>query len=57
MHEYTITWTIQLSAETPRAAALAALEIQRDVFSSAIVFEVTDKAGTVTIVDLETVPE
>jgi hypothetical protein len=38
--EYTVTWTIDLNATSPRAAAEAALEIHRDRQSSATVFDV-----------------
>jgi hypothetical protein len=41
--EYEIIWRIQLDAESPEDAARIALEIQRDAFSEATVFEVTNK--------------
>lgn len=47
---YRVTWEIDIEAGTPRAAARAALEIQRRE-SSAVVFEVAAE-GTVTHVDL-----
>ncbi|MEE8489909.1 MAG: hypothetical protein V3S43_06200 [Acidimicrobiia bacterium] len=40
MIEYRVTWTIDLEADSPRVAALAALAIQRDQDSIATVFEV-----------------
>ena len=51
-NDYAVTWEIQLSADSPRAAAELALEIQRDVYSSAVVFTVTDGDGNKTTVDL-----
>ena len=38
--EYTVKWEIQVEATSPEAAARQALEIQRDVTSTATVFEV-----------------
>ena len=38
--EYAVTWTIELTASSPRAAAEAACAIQRDVASTATVFDV-----------------
>lgn len=40
MEEYRVTWTIELSASSPRAAAKKALKIQRDKHSLATVFVV-----------------
>jgi hypothetical protein len=51
-NDYTVTWEIQLSADSPRAAAELALEIQRDVYSDAVVFSVTGDDGNQTTVDL-----
>lgn len=52
MREYTVTWIMQLDAETPRDAAIAAQDMIRDVESDATVFYVTDKDGEETTVDL-----
>ena len=53
---YTVTWGIEVEANSPRDAALAALEIQRNPYSSALVFDThnwdTDEDE---IVDLEEV--
>ena len=38
--EFTVTWTIDLDAKSPRDAAKKALEIQRDPDSIATCFEV-----------------
>lgn len=50
---YKVVWEIDLMAENPREAAEQALEIQRDVFSTATVFNVTDSKGKETAIDLE----
>ena len=42
MPEYSVTWTIELSAKSFRGAALTALDIQRDPDSAATFFEVVD---------------
>lgn len=39
---YTVSWTIEVDAESPRAAAEHALHIQRDPDSIATQFDVTD---------------
>jgi len=53
---YRVTWIIDIDATSPRRAAEAALEIQRDVFSEATYFTVKDvDAGTEMDVDLEEV--
>jgi hypothetical protein len=38
--EYAVSWTIELTASSPRAAAEAACAIQRDAASTATVFDV-----------------
>ncbi len=38
--EYEVTWTIELTASSPRAAAEAARAIRQDAASTAIVFDV-----------------
>ncbi len=45
MPEYRVTWEIDIEAANPRAAALKALEIQRRVGSSAVVFDVFGENG------------
>ena len=39
MATFTVTWVIQFEADNAREAAQKALDIQRDPFSSAVVFE------------------
>lgn len=46
--EYTVTWTIQVQASSPRQAAWEALAIQRDVFSDASCFDVKERSSRVT---------
>ena len=53
MSEYRVTWTIDLDAESPKAAAKIALTYQRDPHSTATVFDVTDDAGDTTTIDLD----
>lgn len=43
--EYRVTWGIDISADTPHAAAAKALAIQRNPESIATVFDVTARAG------------
>ncbi|RPH88513.1 MAG: hypothetical protein EHM66_00460 [Deltaproteobacteria bacterium] len=45
---YKVTWEIDIDAETPKAAAIDALRIQRDSSSSATVFTVYSQKGTTT---------
>ena len=42
MSEYKVTWIIEVEAESMEEAAREALAIQRDPFSEATVFEVTN---------------
>lgn len=53
MPEYLVQWEINISAESPEAAAAKALEIQRDPNSIATVFDVTDEDGRTARIDLE----
>lgn len=53
MPDYVVTWTIDITADNPREAAAQALEIQRRVGSSAVVFDVLDNKGDTTVVDLD----
>ena len=50
--EYLVTWTIDIEADTPEAAAVKALEIQRDPQSCALVFGVTEPGQPIVYVDL-----
>ena len=52
MNEYLVSWEINVDGNTPREAALAALEIMRDGNHNAVVFDVVDGEGNVTRVDL-----
>lgn len=52
MKTFTVRWTIEIDAETPEEAAWKALEIQRDQDSLATAFNIYDKDGTHTYVDL-----
>ncbi|MFE3121853.1 hypothetical protein ACFXHD_00340 [Streptomyces hydrogenans] len=49
MPEYSVTWTLDVEAGTPRLAALAALAIQRDPASWATVFTVHTDNGDVVL--------
>lgn len=54
MAQYLVTWTIDIEATTPQAAALQALKIHRDHNSIATVFQVKDIATKhTTVVDLD----
>ena len=48
---YYVTWSIELEATSPKAAAEMALEIQRDPESIATVFMVSDENGAVARID------
>jgi spore germination protein YaaH len=50
--EYTVSWTIELDADTPEDAARQALEIHRDPDSWATHFVVVDTTGRTHEVDL-----
>jgi ribosomal protein L3 len=41
MRDYIVKWEIELTASSPEEAAELAFEIQRDVFSTATVFDVS----------------
>lgn len=45
MNRYVVTWTIDIEADTPVEAARAALEIQRDPESTAMVFSISGDGG------------
>lgn len=48
--EFTVTWSIEVSASSPDRAALEALAVQRDPSSTATVFEVESaEMGPITI--------
>jgi hypothetical protein len=51
MH-YRVIWEIDVDAESPRAAACRALDIQRNPDSIATVFQVVAEGGEGEIVDL-----
>jgi hypothetical protein len=54
MPQYLVTWRIDIEADTPVEAAIHAVTIQRRPDSTAVVFEVTDKATRARVrVDLE----
>lgn len=48
---YAITWDIEIDADSPREAALKALEIQRDPNSTATVFSVYTEGGDFVQID------
>lgn len=52
MNEYIVEWVIEITADTPEQAAIAALRIQRDPTSMATVFDVRDDSGIAHRVDL-----
>lgn len=52
MKEYRVSWTIDLEAESPLAAAREALRIQMDPGSTAVVFTVKPAHGKPVTVDL-----
>jgi hypothetical protein len=52
MKTYIVKWTIEIDAETPVEAAWKALDIHRDPDSLATAFDVCDKEGNHTWVDL-----
>ncbi|MGY3341134.1 hypothetical protein ACVW0K_007327 [Streptomyces filamentosus] len=49
MPEYSVSWTIEVDADTPALAAVAALTVQRDPASWATVFTVHTRDGDVTV--------
>ena len=54
MNDYTVTWSMDITAESPMGAAIDALNIQRDNASIATVFVVTDSRGNVFVLDAAT---
>jgi hypothetical protein len=48
---YRVTWTIDVDAESPHLAAIAARADQTRNGTTATVFEVTDRAGRMFLVD------
>lgn len=50
--DYTVTWTIDVPAESPKEAAKKAAWIQRDKGSGALVFQVEDEDGNKETYDL-----
>jgi hypothetical protein len=57
MPQYTVTWEIEIHAETPEEAAREALAIQRDVNSTATVFHLCDEGGEACHIDLMEIDE
>jgi hypothetical protein len=53
MAEYLVTWTIEVDADSPEAAARLAQVIQRSPQSLATFFKVEDESGGTHEVDLE----
>ncbi|MBF6439546.1 hypothetical protein [Nocardia cyriacigeorgica] len=56
MSEYSVTWQIDVTADNPVHAAHAALAVQRDPYSTATVFDITDEHGTTHRIDLQDDP-
>jgi hypothetical protein len=56
MPEYRVKWEIDVDADDPVTAARRSLQIQRDVGSTATVFDVVGPDGSKTRVDLLTQP-
>ena len=54
--DYRVTWEIDIEADSPRAAAQKALDIQRDSASRAVVFDVYDENGDQLLIDLDDEP-
>ena len=52
MAQYLVEWKIDIDANSPEEAAAQALYIQRDVESTALVFDVTYEGGVTKQVDL-----
>lgn len=52
MRDYRVIWEIDVTADSPRAAAEAAQRIQRTPNAWATVFEVWDDTGDCTKIDL-----
>jgi hypothetical protein len=57
MTAYRVNWRIDIEAESPVEAARQALEIHRDLNSTATVFDVYDEEGNYTCVDLLEIEE
>ncbi len=53
MNSYSVSWTIDIEADSPEDAARQALGIHRDSNSTATVFDVQDADGTTTVIDLD----
>lgn len=56
MAVFKITWEIEVSGETPKDAAIEALEIMQDPFSEALFFTIEEMGvpGKITRIDLLT---
>lgn len=57
MQSYSVSWEIELDAETPQDAAREAWKIMRTTDSTANCFTVCDEKGNVTRIDLQTEKE
>lgn len=57
MTEYYVEWRIEVEADSPKSAARAALEIQRDPNSIATVFHVADSVQGFIEIDLTELDE
>jgi hypothetical protein len=55
MREFTVTWAINIDAETPEDAVLEAFSIQRDPTSTATVFEIKESHHKPVILDVDPV--
>lgn len=57
MPDYLVQWEINITADSPEAAAREALRIQRDPASCATVFKVWDEDGIDSTVDITALDE
>lgn len=57
MPDYLVQWEINITADSPEAAAQKALRIQRDATSTATVFRFWGEDGIDTTVDLTAIAE
>ena len=57
MPDYLVQWEINITADSPEAAAREALRIQRDPASCATVFNVWDEDGIDTTADITALDE
>lgn len=57
MHEYLVTWAINLTADTPEDAAAQAHRIMLDPSSLATMFDVADECGATFEIDAADLPD